>query len=96
VKAEGRVLEIGSGTGVNFPFYNNATQVDAVEPNAFMAKKSLDRRKLAKIPIHTYLVKAEQLPFPDNTFDSVVGTLVFCTIPEPLKALKEIHRVSKP
>jgi ubiquinone/menaquinone biosynthesis C-methylase UbiE len=95
-RAEGRVLEIGSGTGVNFPFYKNATQVDAIEPNSFMARKSLNRKKQSTIHIQTYTVKAEKLPFPDNTFDSVVGTLVFCTIPEPLKALKEIRRVSKP
>ncbi len=95
-KAKGRVLEIGSGTGANFPFYKNANQVDAIEPNTLMAKKSLDRIKQSNIPIQTYMVKAEKLPFPDNTFDSVVGTLVLCTIPEPVEALKEIQRVSKP
>lgn len=95
-KAEGRVLEIGSGTGVNFPYYKNATHVDAVEPNSLMVKKSLSRKKQTKVPIKTYLLKAEKLPFPDDTFDSVVGTLVFCTISDPLKALREIRRVSKP
>jgi ubiquinone/menaquinone biosynthesis C-methylase UbiE len=94
--AEGRVLEIGSGTGVNFPLYKCATQVDAIEPNTYMRNKSLERMKLTKIPIQTYLVKAESLPFPDNTFDTVVGTLVFCTIPDPLKALNEVRRVCKP
>jgi ubiquinone/menaquinone biosynthesis C-methylase UbiE len=94
--AEGRVLEIGSGTGVNFPLYKYATQVDAIEPNSYMRNKSLERMKLTKIPIQTYLVKAESLPFPDSTFDTVVGTLVFCTIPDPLKALNEVRRVCKP
>ncbi|UYG98063.1 class I SAM-dependent methyltransferase [Cytobacillus firmus] len=95
-KAKGRVLEIGSGTGVNFPYYHNAYQVDAIEPNFLMVEKSLKRKKQSKVPIQTYLLKAEKLPFSDNTFDSVVGTLVFCTISEPLKALREIKRVSKP
>ena len=95
-KAKGRVLEIGSGTGVNFPYYTNATKIDAIEPNPLMSKRSYKRIKRSRIPIQTYLVKAEKLPFPDNTFDSVVATLVFCTIPEPIKALQEIQRVSKP
>ncbi|MDF0727720.1 class I SAM-dependent methyltransferase [Cytobacillus sp. S13-E01] len=95
-KAEGRVLEIGSGTGVNFPYYKNATQVDAVEPNSWMVKKSLKRKSQTNVPIQTYKLKAEKLPFPDDTFDTVVGTLVFCTISKPLEALKEIKRVSKP
>lgn len=88
-QASGRVLEIGSVTGVNFPHYQNATQVDAIEPNPLMKER-------ARILIQIYQVKAEKLPFADNTFDSVVATLVFCTIPEPIKAVQEIQRVSKP
>ncbi|WP_204498121.1 class I SAM-dependent methyltransferase [Aquibacillus albus] len=95
-EAVGRVLEIGSGTGVNFTYYSNALQVDAIEPNPLMMEQSLKRQRKAKIPIQTYLVSAEKLPFSDNTFDSVVATLVFCTIPDPEKALREIERVSKP
>ncbi|WP_019412959.1 class I SAM-dependent methyltransferase [Paenisporosarcina sp. TG20] len=95
-KAEGRVLEIGSGTGVNFPYYTNAIMVDAIEPNPLMSKRSGKRIRESSIPIRTYLLKAEKLPFPENTFDSVVATLVFCTITEPNKALQEIQRVCKP
>ncbi|SET87977.1 Methyltransferase domain-containing protein [Salinibacillus kushneri] len=95
-KAEGRVLEIGSGTGVNFPFYQHADQVDAIEPNPLMSKRSGKKVKKSKANIQTYIVGAESLPFADNTFDTVVATLVFCTIPEPQQALKEILRVSKP
>ncbi|WP_226037730.1 class I SAM-dependent methyltransferase [Aquibacillus saliphilus] len=92
--ASGRVLEIGSGTGVNFPYYTNALRVDAIEPNPSMRNRSLNKE--SSTVIQTYLIGAEKLPFADNTFDSVVGTLVFCTIPEPNSALKEIQRVSKP
>lgn len=95
-KAEGRVLEIGSGTGVNFPYYTNAIAIDAIEPNPLMSRRSGKRVRESSIPIQTYLLKAEKLPFPENTFDSVVATLVFCTIPEPNKALLEIQRVCKP
>ncbi|RXZ02176.1 SAM-dependent methyltransferase [Fictibacillus sp. S7] len=95
-KAEGRVLEIGSGTGFNFPLYEVASQVDAIEPDSNMRKTSLKRIEASKILIRTYSEKAETLPFEDNTFDTVVGTLVFCTIPDPERALNEVKRVCKP
>ena len=93
--ADGRVLEIGSGTGLNFPYYRNATRVDAIEPNPLMSAKSIKRIRTALVPINMYIAKAEDLPFDDDTFDTVVATLVFCTIPDPAKALQEIRRVSK-
>lgn len=95
-KAEGRVLEIGSGTGANFPFYERANTVHAIEPDPDMRKRSLLRAEKAKVHIKTYGAKAEQLPFAADTFDAVVATLVFCTILEPAKALQELRRVSKP
>ncbi|WP_142830850.1 class I SAM-dependent methyltransferase [Planococcus soli] len=95
-KAHGRVLEIGFGTGANFRYYRNVEQVDAIEPNPAMAKQAVKRIRKSRIPIRLYRAKAEQLPFAGNSFDSVVATLVFCTIPEPMRALQEIQRVSKP
>jgi ubiquinone/menaquinone biosynthesis C-methylase UbiE len=95
-QAEGRVLEIGSGSGVNFPFYEKAARVTAIEPNPTMMKRSLPKARNALVPIDTYLGKAERLPYLENTFDTVVGTLVFCTISEPQNALNEIQRVLKP
>ncbi|MRG86501.1 class I SAM-dependent methyltransferase [Salinibacillus xinjiangensis] len=95
-KVEGEVLEIGSGTGVNFPIYKNAHQVVAIEPNPEMTKHAAQNIKKSKVPIRSITARAEQLPFEDNTFDTVVATLVFCTIPNPIKALQEIERVCKP
>ena len=95
-KAEGRVLEIGSGTGINFPYYKNARQVDAIEPNPSMSRRADERLRSSRVPIQVHESSAESLPFADDTFDTVVATLVFCTIPEPMKALAEIRRVSKP
>lgn len=94
-KASGRVLEIGSGSGINFPLYHNVEKVDAIEPSLDMQEKSLKRKQLATIPIECHLQSAEHLLFPDHTFDTVVSTLVFCTIPHPEKALEEIKRVGK-
>jgi ubiquinone/menaquinone biosynthesis C-methylase UbiE len=95
-KAEGRVLEIGSGTGFNFPYYEKADEVIAIEPQALMLEKSLERAKHSRVPITVISADAERLPFPDNHFDTVVGILVLCTIPDPEKALTEIRRVCKP
>ncbi|WP_347549914.1 class I SAM-dependent methyltransferase [Pseudalkalibacillus hwajinpoensis] len=95
-RSQGRVLEIGSGTGVNFPLYNGVLQVDAIEPNPLMRKQSQSKLEQAKVPIYVYGAEAEKLPFENNTFDSVVATLVFCTIPHPAQAIKEIQRVCKP
>nr|WP_093045932.1 class I SAM-dependent methyltransferase [Thalassobacillus cyri] len=95
-QAGGRVLEVGSGTGMNFPYYKYAAKVDAIEPNPWMNKQAQRQVKSSQVPIHIHLAKAEKLPFADNTFDTVVATLVFCSISDPLKAFREIKRVSKP
>lgn len=95
-KAKRRVLEIGSGTGINFPYYKSVSQVDAIEPNPLMSKRAMQRTTKSNFPIQSYLVTAEELPFANDTFDSVVATLVFCTIPDPVIAIQEIKRVSKP
>lgn len=93
--AKGKVLEIGSGTGINFPYYKKADLVKAIEPDSGMRKQSEQRAESAKIQIKIYDAIAEALPFADDEFDTVVSTLVFCTIPEPEKALKEIQRCAK-
>ncbi|AIF43052.1 class I SAM-dependent methyltransferase [Virgibacillus sp. SK37] len=94
--ASGNVLEIGSGTGVNFPYYKQVERVDAIEPNLQMIQQAKKNIASANVPITMHQAEAEQLPFEKNVFDSVVSTLVFCTIPDPLQALEEIRRVSKP
>lgn len=95
-EARGHVLEIGSGTGINFPYYQQATKVTAIEPNPLMSERGMEQLKRASVPIEVVQVGAEVLPFEDNTFDTVIATLVFCTIPNSAKALQEIRRVSKP
>lgn len=94
----GRVLEIGSGTGANFPFYQKGAvvRVDAIEPDERMIVQSEKRRQQSPVPIYVHQQSAERIAFPDQTFDSVVATLVFCSIPNPLQALREVRRVSKP
>lgn len=94
--ATGKVLELGSGTGVNFPLYRNADHVIAIEPSQNMINQSLSKLKLAAVPIEMVNASAERLPFEDHTFDTIVATLVFCTIPNVEEAIDEIKRVCKP
>jgi ubiquinone/menaquinone biosynthesis C-methylase UbiE len=95
-KATGRVLEVGAGTGINFPFYGAAKHVTAIEPSEHMIERSLAKIHESIVPIKMVKASAEELPFAENTFDTVVATLVFCTIPNPDKALLELKRVCKP
>jgi SAM-dependent methyltransferase len=96
-RAEGRVLEIGAGTGLNLPYYGEA--VDALvlaEPIEPMARV-LDRRvtRLGR-PAEVHRAPAEALPFADDSFDTVVSTLVLCTVEDPALAMSEIARVLRP
>ncbi|MEH7355644.1 class I SAM-dependent methyltransferase [Neobacillus drentensis] len=94
--ATGSVLELGSGTGVNFSFYETAERVTAVEPSMHMIEHSIPKQKQSLVPIEVVQASAEDLPFESDTFDTVVATLVFCTIPNPEKAILEMKRVCKP
>ena len=93
--ASGNVLELGSGTGINFPYYEKVETVTAIEPSQHMIERSQAKRKQAVVPIEIVQASAEELPFAANTFDTVVATLVFCTIPNPEKAILEMKRVCK-
>lgn len=95
-QVQGAVLEIGAGTGVNFPCYRDADRVVAIEPDAVMLRAAAARARASRVPIELIQAGAERLPFPADQFDTVVGTLVFCTIPDPVAALREIRRVCKP
>lgn len=94
--ATGKVLELGSGTGINFPLYKNVENVIAIEPSQHMIDQSQSKRKLAAVPIEMVKARAERLPFEDHTFDTIVATLVFCTIPNVEEAINELKRVCKP
>jgi len=96
--ASGRVLEIGGGTGVNLQYYpNNLERVIITEPDSGM-KKQLDQKfkTLGKSEFETVNAKAEALPFDNASFDTLVSTLVLCTVDDPAKSLQEISRVLKP
>jgi ubiquinone/menaquinone biosynthesis C-methylase UbiE len=97
--ARGRVLEIGAGTGANFAHYPDAvTELVLTEPEEPMAKRLEQKVEHAGRPFGTTVVRApaERLPFPDDSFDTAVCTLVLCTVSDPERALSEIERVLGP
>ncbi len=94
--ARGRVLEIGCGTGANFPYYDEAAQVTATEPDPYMLERAIRRTRALGHRLALVQAAAEALPFADATFDAVVATLVFCSVREPGQALAEVRRVLRP
>lgn len=90
------VLEIGAGTGSNLPYYKSGTSLTVVEPSKDMLNFFLKKAHRYPINIHIKEGYAENLPFEDETFDSVVSTLVLCSVKSPYKVLNEIKRVLKP
>jgi ubiquinone/menaquinone biosynthesis C-methylase UbiE len=94
--ARGDVLEVGAGNGFNFPHYRAATRVVAIEPDPAMLKRGLPRARAASIPIELRPGDAHNLAFPDDSFDTVIFSLVLCTIPDPARALAEARRVLRP
>lgn len=95
-RAEGEVLEIGAGTGRNLRDYRAAAKVTALEPDPDMRARAEDRARRAGVPVEVLDGDALSLPFPDASFDTVVVSLVLCTIPDPAQALREAHRVLRP
>jgi ubiquinone/menaquinone biosynthesis C-methylase UbiE len=97
-QAHGVVLEVGAGGGQNFSFYdaNRVARVEATEPDEAMLTVAHRRKATAPVPITLTDAPVEALPFPDRHFDSVVATLVFCSVGEPERGLREIWRVLKP
>ncbi len=94
--ASGRVLEVGAGTGANFAHYREDAQVVATEPDPFMFERAERRARTVGRTIDLRRAPAEALPFEDGSFDTVVCTLVLCSVRDPEKALAEMRRLLKP
>jgi ubiquinone/menaquinone biosynthesis C-methylase UbiE len=93
---DGLVLEVGAGTGRNFPYYGAARLVVAVEPESHMASRAARRSAQARVPVTLVAALAERLPFRDQAFDAIVVSLALCSVREIETSAGELRRVLKP
>ena len=94
--AQGEVLEIGLGTGLNLACYPpGILRLRAVDPTPLLPKRVATRCAAASFPVELTHLSAERLPYEAGAFDCVVSTWTLCTIPDPLAALREVRRVLK-
>jgi SAM-dependent methyltransferase len=94
-QAGGRCLEIGAGTGLNLEHWPDSVELVLSEPFEPMAKQLRDKVERSGRRAEVVLAPGEQLPFPDDSFDTVALTLVLCTAPDPPAVLREVGRVLK-
>jgi ubiquinone/menaquinone biosynthesis C-methylase UbiE len=92
----GSILEIGVGTGVNIAHYPSGARVTAIDLSEQMLARAKQRAGQLRTAADLALMDAQQLEFPDATFDAVVATCVFCSVPDPVAGLREAWRVLKP
>lgn len=90
------VLEIGVGTGKNIPYYPPGLSITAIDLTPGMLERAQHRAAVVGARVELQLGDAQQLNFSDNTFDEVVATFVFCSVPDPVLGLQEAARVLKP
>lgn len=96
--AEGRVLEVGMGSGLNIPFYDpkKVELVWGLEPSDGMRKKAQANLVRAPFEVRWLDLPGEEIPLDDDSVDTVLLTYTLCTIPDWLKALQQMHRALKP
>lgn len=95
-QATGKVLEVGVGTGKNLPYYQESCEVIGIDFSSGMLDKAREKSHLAKVPVTLVEMDAQHMTFQDDTFDTVVATCVFCSVPDPVQGLIEVRRVCKP
>ena len=97
-QAEGRVLEVGFGSGLNLPYYDpeKVSSLVALEPSEGMRRRAAPR--LAETPLNVELIglRGEEIPLADDSIDTVLVTYTLCTIPDAAAALAQMRRVLKP
>lgn len=93
---DGAVLEIGVGTGANMRHYPPGAQMTAIDISERMLERARRHAEREQISVDLRLMDAQHLEFPDASFDAVVATCVFCSVPDPVAGLREARRVLRP
>lgn len=95
--AEGRVLEIGVGSGLNIPFYPRTLEaLMGIDPSPELLAKARKHAAWTHFPVELMQGEGEDLPLEDQTVDSVVMTWTLCSVHDPLAVLRQIRRVLRP
>ncbi|MCL5032798.1 MAG: class I SAM-dependent methyltransferase [Thermotogae bacterium] len=92
-----KVLEIGVGTGKNIPYYPNDVEIEGIDFSQGMLERAISRStKYPDKKIKLMRMDVSNMSFPESSFDFVIATFVFCTVPDPVLGFKETIRVLKP
>lgn len=91
-----KALEVGVGTGMNFRYYPSNVQITAIDFSPIMIGQARKRAKALGLSVDLRQMDVQELGFPDRTFDTIFATFVFCSVPDPILGLRELHRVCKP
>ncbi len=90
-----RALEVGVGTGKNFPYYPRNVKVTAIDLSPRMLERARKRTSGLGLKVDLTEMDVQHLAFPDRSFDTVFATFVFCSVPDPVLGLQELRRVCK-
>jgi ubiquinone/menaquinone biosynthesis C-methylase UbiE len=88
----GQALEVGVGTGKNMPYYPDDAQVTAIDLSDGMLARARDRAQREGINVTLHEMDAQALTFEENSFDTAIATFVFCSVPDPMRGLRELNR----
>jgi ubiquinone/menaquinone biosynthesis C-methylase UbiE len=89
----GKVLDVGTGTGKNLPYYPAGVELVGIDISPKMLAKAKTRAEKLGLDVDLQVMDVENLQFPDSTFDFIVVTFVFCSVSDPIKGLRELARV---
>ncbi|HJV46176.1 MAG TPA: methyltransferase domain-containing protein [Bacillota bacterium] len=95
-QVSGNVLEVGVGTGANLSFYPKGITMTGIDFSPGMLRFAHKKAYELNLPVKLLEMDAQQMEFADNSFDYVVATCVYCSVPDPIAGLKEMRRVCKP
>jgi phosphatidylethanolamine/phosphatidyl-N-methylethanolamine N-methyltransferase len=90
------ILEVGVGTGKNFDYYPKGARLTGIDFSESMLDEARRKRDRKQVNVELDLMDVQSLRFADNSFDTVIASFVFCSVPSPIKGLKEVYRVCKP
>lgn len=93
---KGKVLEIGVGTGKNIEYYHDRIEVTGIDFSPKMLEKASEKANKLGKNVSLMEMDAQNMSFPDHSFDYIIATCVFCSVPDPIKGFQEVKRTLKP